>query len=81
MTPISFSCLLPLGEVLCRNLTWKESGIVMLTRSTIMAAGSAGGMGLYVAKEFYYDQTYPSRSIGREILKILLPALSVIRRD
>ncbi|CAF4627671.1 unnamed protein product [Rotaria sp. Silwood1] len=78
--PISFYCLLPFGEFLCKNLTWKQSGLVMLTRSTIMAAGSAGVMGCYVAKEFYYDKTDKTRSLWREILKILLPALSIIRR-
>ncbi len=79
--PISFYCLLPMGEFVCHSLTWKQSGIVMLTRSTIMAAGCAGAMGLHVAKEFYYDKTDRSRSIWREIGKILLPALSVIRYD
>lgn len=75
------TCLLPLGEFLCSNLTWKQSGLVMLTRSTIMGAGAAGAMGLYVAKEFYYDQIDRSRSIWRELLKILFPALSVIRTN
>ncbi len=79
--PIHLSCLLPLGEFFCHNLTWQQIGIVMLTRSTIMAAGCAGAMGLHVAKEFYYDKTDRSRRIWREIFKILLPALSVIRND
>jgi hypothetical protein len=77
--PVSFYCLLPLGEFLCASLTWKQSGLVMITRSTLMAAGCAGAMGLHVGKEFYYDQTDRSRSIGHELLKILLPALSLIR--
>jgi hypothetical protein len=81
VTPVSFSCLLPMGELFCSNLTWKQSGLVMLTRSTLMSAGSAGAMGFHVAKEFYYDRTDKSRSIWREIFKILLPALSVIRYD
>ena len=74
------SCLLPLGEFLCSSLTWRQSGIVALTRSTIMAAGCAGAMGLHVAKEFYH-KTDRSRKFGREIFKILLPAYSVIRND
>jgi len=53
----------------------------MLTRSTIIAAGCAGAMGLHVAKEFYFDKTDRSRSIWREIFKILVPAFSVIRND
>lgn len=81
MTSMRLTCLLPLGEFLCSNLTWKQSGLVMLTRSTIMGAGAAGAMGLYVAKEFYYDQIDRSRSIWRELLKILFPALSVIRTN
>lgn len=81
VVPISSFCLLPMGEFLCSSLTWKQSGIVMLTRSTIMAAGCAGAMGLHVAKEFYYDHADRSRSLWREILKILLPAFSVIRND
>ncbi len=81
ITPISFYCILPLGEFLCQNITWKQSGIIMLTRSTIIAAGCAGAMGLHVAKEFYYDKTDRSRTIWREIFKILLPAFSVIRND
>lgn len=78
---ISFYCLLPFGEFLCRNLTWIQSGIVMITRSTIMAAGCAGFMGLHVAKEYYYDKP-PQRiySIWAEIFKILLPAFSLIQR-
>ena len=72
------TCLLPLGEFLCSNLTWKQSGLVMLTRSTIMGAGAAGVMGVYVGKEFYYDQIDRSRSIWREIFKILFPVFSVI---
>jgi hypothetical protein len=81
VTLINYSCLFPLGEFFCHSLTWKQSGIVMLTRSTIMAAGCAGAMGLHVAKEFYYDKTDRSRRIWREIFKILLPAFSVIRND
>ena len=81
ITPISFYCLLPMGEFVCSNLTWRQSGLIMLTRSTIMGAGCAGAMGLHVAKEYYYDRTDKTRSIWRETFKILLPVLSVIRHD
>lgn len=77
---ISYSCLVPLGEVFCRELTWKQSGIVLITRSTLIAAGCAGAMGLHVAKEFYIDKLDRRRQIWKEILQILLPAYSVIRR-
>lgn len=80
VTPVSCYCLLPFGEFLCHSLTWKQSGLVMLTRSTLMGAGCAGAMGLHVAKEFYYDKKGKSRTISSEICKILLPALSIIRR-
>ncbi|CAF1648754.1 unnamed protein product, partial [Adineta ricciae] len=79
ITPISSYCLLPMGEFFCSSLSWKQSGIVALTRSTLIGTGCAATMGLYVAKEFYYDKTDRSRMIGWEIVKILLPALSVIR--
>lgn len=81
VTPVSLYCLFPLGEFICQDITWKQSGFIMLTRSTLMAAGCAGAMGVHVAKEFYYDKTDRSRLIWREILKILLPAISVIRND
>jgi hypothetical protein len=81
VTPISLYCLIPMGEFVCQNLTWKQSGLIMLTRSTLMSAGCAGAIGLHVAKEFYYDKSNNSRTIPREIVKILLPALSIIRHD
>ena len=77
--PISLYCLVPFGEFLCHSLTWKQSMHVMLTRSTIMAAGCAGFMGFHVAKEFYCNKTNRSRPVWHEILKILLPASSFIR--
>lgn len=76
---IPYSCLLPLGEVFCRNLTWKQSGIILITRSTLIATGCAGAMGIHVAKEFYVDKTDRTRRIWKEILQILLPAYSVIK--
>ena len=81
VTSISYSCLLPLGEFLCQSLTWKQSGMVMITRSAIMSAASAGVMGGHVAKEYYYDKTDQSRKFWREIFFILFPAFSVIRND
>lgn len=80
-TSVSLYCLLPLGEFICQNITWTQSGWIMLTRSTLIAAGCAGAMGLHIAKEFYYDKADRSRLIWKEILKILLPAFSVIRNE
>ncbi|CAF0998425.1 unnamed protein product [Adineta steineri] len=81
VTSVSLYCLCPMGEFFCHSLTWKQSGMVMLTRSTLMSAGCAGAMGIHVAKEHYYDKTDRSRSIWLEIFKILLPAFSVIQCD
>jgi hypothetical protein len=78
---IHTSCLFPLGEFACRNLTWTQRVLVMLTRSTLIAAGCASAMGIHVAKDFYSELSTHSRSVYREIMKILLPTLSVIRYE
>ena len=79
---ISSMCLFPFGEFFCRNINWSEAALVLITRSTLISAGCAGAMGFHVAKEFYFDRTkFSRRSIFVELIKILLPAFSVIRND
>lgn len=76
---VNSACLLPLGEFLCSQITWKQSGLIMLTRSALISAGAAGFMGFHVATELYRDHKDPSRSILFETMKILFPTISLIQ--
>lgn len=71
--------LFPFGEFFSWNLSLKDRGLIMLTRSALISAGCAGMMGFYVGKEFYIDRTDRSRTFSSEILKILFPIFSVVR--
>ena len=71
--------LFPFGEFFSWQLSFKDRGLIMLTRSALISAGCAGMMGVFVAKEFYVDRTDRSRSILSEMMKILFPVFSVLR--